>query len=95
MAAMGMQGGAPGAIPAELMSSLVRPTKPPVEAEEPLRAELRSFLHSAGERSTPVVSLADGRRALAVALEVLDCIRRHSERVHLDRLWMKPIPPGR
>lgn len=93
MAAMAIsQPGAPGAIPPDLMSSLVRPSKPPVEAEEPLRAELRSFIDAVRQRSCPVVSLNDGRRALAVALEILDCIRRHSEQVNLDRLWSTPVP---
>jgi len=94
MAAMAMHqpGAVPGALPPDLMSTLVRPSKPPVQAEEPLRAELRSFIDSVRDRSCPVVSLADGRRALAVALDILDSIRRHSERVHLDRLWSTPVP---
>src|SRR5581483_6734709 len=40
-------------------------TKPPVASEEPLHAELKSFLRSVRERSTPEVPLAEGRRALA------------------------------
>src|SRR5207253_10124775 len=35
-------------------------TKPPVAAEEPLHAELKSFLHAVRHRSTPVVPLEDG-----------------------------------
>jgi len=58
-------------------------TKVPVASEEPLRAELKSFLHAVRERSTPVVSLDDGRRALALALEILAAIRDHSKRVDL------------
>jgi len=60
--------------------------KPPVTSEEPLHAELRSFLHSVRERSTPLVSLEDGRRALALALEILAAIGEHGNRVGLSGL---------
>jgi predicted dehydrogenase len=92
LAAMGMgrPGAAPAALPPELMNSLVRPSKPPVEPQEPLRAELSSFIAAVRGRSRPVVSLEDGRRALAVALDILEAIRQHGERVHLDRLWSAP-----
>jgi len=58
-------------------------TKPPVAAEEPLHAELRSFLQAVRQRSTPVVPLEDGRRALDLALRVVAGIREHSSRVNL------------
>jgi predicted dehydrogenase len=58
-------------------------TKPPVASEEPLHAELKSFLNAVRERSTPVVSLEDGRRALALALEIVAAIRDHSKRIDL------------
>jgi len=58
-------------------------TKPPVASEEPLHAELKSFLNAVRERSTPVVPLEDGRRALALALEIVSAIRDHSKRVDL------------
>jgi predicted dehydrogenase len=58
-------------------------TKPPVAAEEPLHAELRSFLHAVRERSHPVVTLEDGRRALALALEIVAAIREHGNKVDL------------
>jgi predicted dehydrogenase len=58
-------------------------TKPPVASEEPLHAELKSFLHAVRERSTPVVPLEDGRRALALALEIESAIRDHGKRVGL------------
>jgi len=59
-------------------------TKPEVVHEEPLHAELRAFLKAVRERSTPVVSLDDGRRALAVALDILAAIREHGRRINLD-----------
>ena len=58
-------------------------SKPEVASEEPLHAELKSFLHAVRERSTPVVSLHDGRRALALALEIISAIREHGKRVDL------------
>jgi predicted dehydrogenase len=64
----------------------VMPSKPPVVPEEPLRSEILSFLHAVQTRETPVVSLEDGRRALAVALQIQKAIEEHAERVHLDAL---------
>jgi len=67
-------------------SPQIKITKPEVVREEPLRTELCSFLDSVRTRSAPVVSLEDGRRALAVALEILEVIREHSRNVKLDKL---------
>ncbi len=58
-------------------------TKPPVASEEPLHAELKSFLRAVRERSAPVVPLEDGRRALALALEIVAAIREHGKKVDL------------
>jgi predicted dehydrogenase len=58
-------------------------TKPPVASEEPLHAELRSFLRAVRERSTPVVSLDDGRSALALALDIVAAMREHGNKVGL------------
>ena len=60
--------------------------KPQVKQEEPLRAELKSFLDAVRRRSTPLVSLEDGRRALAVALQILASIEQHSRRAKLHTL---------
>jgi hypothetical protein len=54
-----------------------------VAAEEPLHAELKSFLNAVRERSTPVVSLEDGRRALGAALQIVSAIREHGKKVGL------------
>ena len=59
--------------------------KPAVVSEEPLHAELRSFLDAVRHRTRPQVPLEDGRRALAVALDVLAEIREHSRRVGLEK----------
>ena len=58
-------------------------SKPPVAAEEPLHAELRSFLSAVRERSKPEVPLEDGRRALALALEIVAAIREHGKKIDL------------
>jgi len=59
----------------------IKVVKPAVEQEEPLRAEIRSFLQSVRTRSNPIVPLEDGRRALAVALEILAQIQHHSLKI--------------
>ncbi len=58
-------------------------TKPPVASEEPLHAELKSFLHAVRQRSTPVVPLEDGRRALALALDILAAVGDHGKKIDL------------
>ena len=74
-----------GAVPTDSLAGLIKPRKPQVKQEEPLRAELASFLDAVRDRTAPVVSLADGRRALAVALDVLSGIAEHNRRVHLGK----------
>jgi predicted dehydrogenase len=64
----------------------IKVAKLPIVAEEPLQAELRSFLDSVRTRSQPLVSFEDGRRALALALDIVAAIREHSSKVQLDRL---------
>jgi len=61
-------------------------TKPPIAAEEPLQAELKAFLDAVRRRTTPVVPLEDGRRALALALEIVEGIQAHGSRIQLDQL---------
>jgi predicted dehydrogenase len=60
--------------------------KPPTTGEEPLHAELKSFLESVQRRSPPTVTLEDGRRALAVALDVVASISEHGRKIDLERL---------
>jgi predicted dehydrogenase len=64
----------------------IQVTKLPTVREEPLHAELKSFLESVRQRSQPLVSLEDGRRALAVALDIIAAIREHGAKINLDRL---------
>ena len=55
--------------------------KPPITAEEPLLAEIKAFLQSVRDRSRPVVSLEDGRKALELGLAILTEIGRHAGRI--------------
>jgi len=64
--------------------------KPPVVAEEPLQAEIRSFLNCVRARSKPEVSLEQGRRALAVALDITKAIQEHGKKAGLDQLVARP-----
>ena len=59
--------------------------KPPITAEEPLLAEIKAFLQSVRDRSRPVVSLEDGRRALELGLAILAEIARHAGRIGVGR----------
>ena len=64
----------------------IQMSKVPVVQEEPLHAEIKSFLDAVRQRSRPLVSMEEGRRALAVALEVVDAIEKHGRRINLDQL---------
>ena len=77
VAADGEAAGAPSVNPQ------IKIARPSVASEEPLHAELKSFLHAVRNRSTPVVPLEDGRRALALALEIVSAIAEHGRRHHL------------
>src|SRR5580698_152225 len=55
----------------------IKVSKPAVASEEPLHAELKSFLLAVRRRSAPVVSLKDGRTALALALQIVAAIGEH------------------
>ena len=57
--------------------------RPKVLSEEPLHAELKAFLEAVRRRSNPVVSLADGRAALAAGLNILGAIEEHSRKAGL------------
>jgi predicted dehydrogenase len=55
--------------------------KPAITAEEPLLAEIKAFLQAVRERTRPVVSLEDGRKALELGLAILSEIERHAGRI--------------
>jgi len=56
----------------------------PAQPEEPLQAELRSFLAAVEQRSTPVVDGTAGRRALELADRVMAGILEHNRRVQVS-----------
>jgi predicted dehydrogenase len=58
-------------------------SKPPVAQEEPLKAELKAFLKAVSERSQPEVTLQEGRRALALGLEILAQVELHAKKFGL------------
>ncbi|MGA3349140.1 MAG: Gfo/Idh/MocA family oxidoreductase [Candidatus Sulfotelmatobacter sp.] len=60
--------------------------KPTVASEEPLHAELKSFLLAVRQRSAPVVPISDGRAALALALDIVGAICEHGNKVGLSGL---------
>ena len=76
----GEEAGTPSANPQ------IKIARPPVVNEEPLHAELKSFLHSVRTRSRPLVPLEDGCRALALALDVAAAMSAHVSRLDLNRL---------
>jgi len=59
----------------------IQVTKPEIVAEEPLLAEIKAFLEAVRTRGTAAVSLEDGRRALALGLEIWGEVGRHAGRV--------------
>ncbi|MGB7309866.1 MAG: Gfo/Idh/MocA family oxidoreductase [Candidatus Acidiferrales bacterium] len=59
--------------------------------EEPLHAELRAFAESVRTRKTPVVDAAAGRRALALADQVMEGILEHARRVQLSAFTPQEI----
>ena len=60
-----------------------RSRKVPVEAGEPLRLEIEAFLDAVRTRTEPVVTVEDGRAALALALEINAAIAAHARRTGL------------
>jgi len=74
---VGDSGGTPSANPE------IKVSKPTIASEEPLRAEIRAFLQCVRTRQTPAVPLEDGRRALDLALQVLEQIDSHRKKLNL------------
>lgn len=63
----------------------IQMAKPTITAEEPLLTEINSFLQSVRDRTTPVVSLEEGRKALALALAILQEIGSHAGRIGIAK----------
>jgi predicted dehydrogenase len=56
-----------------------------VEAGEPLRLEIEAFLDAVRTRSEPMVTVEDGRAALALALEINASVAAHALRTGLSQ----------
>ncbi len=63
----------------------IQMAKPTIVEEEPLLAEIKAFLHAVRDRSRPVVSLEDGRKALELGLAILAEIGRHAGRIGVGK----------
>ncbi len=83
--ALGLDPFNPASVAASAFPSIT-PYKPTVEQQEPLRAELGSFLRAVGERAQPEVTLEDGRRALVLAIQIVDAIAEHTRQARLSEL---------
>jgi predicted dehydrogenase len=64
----------------------IKINKPELKAQEPLQAELQSFLNCVRLRSKPLVSVEDGRSALKLALDIVATMAKHGEKVQLETL---------
>jgi predicted dehydrogenase len=73
----------PGAAGAAAQIKMARPEVRPCE---PLRAEIESFLDCVRRRVEPRVPLAEGRTAVAMALEIQAAIAQHSRAANLAAL---------
>jgi len=71
------------AVAPENLAGLIQPKKPPVQQQEPLRAELSGFIGAVRTRNSPPVTLQDGRRALDLALQILSAMEQHRQSLHL------------
>lgn len=60
--------------------------KPVVKPGEPLRAELQAFIQAVRTKTKPLVTLEDGRRALALALDITTSMAEHHRRANLDAI---------
>jgi len=76
----------PGKVATPSVNPQIGMAKPAVTSEEPLLVELKSFLDAVRRRAAPVVPLEDGRRALALALDIVDQIRKHGDKIDLEKL---------
>ena len=68
----------PGKLP-EIVAQPLEVTK-----REPLLAEIEAFVQAVVTQTAPIVSGADGRRALALAEEVLEKIKQHAQRAAIN-----------
>lgn len=73
---------APGALRPEIVAQPLA-----VTPREPLLAEIEAFIAAAQHHTIPIVSGQDGRRALSLAVDVLEKIRAHSAHAGIKLRW--------
>jgi predicted dehydrogenase len=74
-----------GHVSAESLMGVVERIEIVGDGQEPLRSELMAFVAALREETPVKVSGMDGRRALAVALEIVDRIESHVAATHTAR----------
>ncbi len=94
-----MEGRSPAPMEAAARGEAQPPTglalrKLQVEQGEPLYLEIASFLEAVRQRSPPLVSGEDGRRALALALEIHAAMATHAERSGLSARGQLAVEPA-
>lgn len=72
----------PGGLRPEIIAQPIE-----VHQKEPLLSEIEGFVTAIQEKILPVVTGSDGRRALALAIEVLDKIKLHSAHAGIRLLF--------
>jgi len=68
-----------GDIPTAEVGKTIIYEKPEIKSEDMLTSEIVSFLDAVKNRTHPKVSGEDGKRALEVALEIVDKAKEHRE----------------
>jgi predicted dehydrogenase len=66
----------PGSPKAKIVSEQVQ-----VEPGDALETEVRSFIHASLSRATPVVTGEDGKKALALALDINEQIQTNMKKI--------------
>ena len=82
---LGMDPFNPASVAASALPGII-PFKPKVEQQEPLKAEITSFLSAVRGRSQPEVTLEAGATPWRLRLQIVEAIAAHSERAHLAEL---------
>ncbi len=68
-----------GNIPSGEVGKTIIYEKPEIRSEDMLCSEIKSFLSAVKNKTRPAVSAEDGKRALKVALEIMNKAREHRE----------------
>jgi predicted dehydrogenase len=69
-----------GKLPWEIGKNIVY-ERPQIEKQDMLTAEIKSFLGAVENKSQPIVSGGEGKRALEVALRIVGKVKEHREKI--------------